>query len=119
MPAETSVSRGHAAEDIALGWLKGKGLRFVTRNFRCKMGEIDLIMIDGQTLVFVEVRLRNNTHHLTGAESVTRGKIQRLIRTARLYLQTHPQAPNIDFRFDVVSMGADIDWIRNAFTLDG
>lgn len=118
MPAETSTSRGSAAEDAALGWLEERGLRLVERNFRCKMGEIDLIMVDGHTLVFIEVRLRNNSRHLTGAESVTRRKIQRLIRTARFYLQSHPQPPGVDFRFDVVSMGPHIEWITNAFTLD-
>ena len=109
---------GHAAESVALAHLQSHGLQLVERNFRCKMGEIDLIMNDGRTLVFVEVRLRNNRQHLTGAESVTRSKMQRLIRTAQYYLVTHPSNDELEFRFDVISMGAGIDWIKEAFTLD-
>ena len=118
MPADTTTSRGSAAEDAALAWLEDQGLRLVARNFRCKMGEIDLIMNDGNTLVFIEVRLRNNPHHMTGAESVTHRKMQRLIRTARFYLQSQPIGTATEFRFDVISMGAGTDWIKDAFTLD-
>lgn len=82
------------------------------------MGEIDLVMRHDNTLVFVEVRLRSNPRHMSGAESITRRKIQRLIRTATYYLQTHPQTGNTEYRFDVISMGAGVDWIKNAFTLD-
>lgn len=114
-----STSRGIAAEDAALGFLVDNGLGLVERNFRCKMGEIDLIMTDGGTLVFVEVRLRTNPNHVSGAESITRRKIRRILRTAEYYLLAHPQAPGIDFRFDVISMGREIDWIQNAFTVDG
>jgi len=115
----TTTSKGTAAEDAALGFLSENGLRLVERNFRCKMGEIDLIMADGRTLVFVEVRLRSNPNHVSGAESITRQKIKRLLRTAEYYLLKHPPASGIDFRFDVISMGLEIDWIRNAFTVDG
>ena len=118
MPTEHSTARGNAAEDAALAWLEDQGLRLVTRNYRCKTGEIDLVMLDGSTLVFVEVRLRSNPNHLSGADSITYRKIRRLIRTATCYLEQHPQRLNIDFRFDVVSMGADTHWIKNAFTLD-
>lgn len=117
--ADTTTATGSAAEDTALQWLIDKGLRVVERNFRCKMGEIDLIMLDGETLVFVEVRLRNNARHMSGAESITRSKMNHLIRTASRYLQTHPRLRDFEFRFDVVSMGSGIDWIQNAFTLDG
>lgn len=115
---DSPTSIGNAAEDAALAWLQEKGLTLVTRNFRCKMGEIDLVMLDANTLVFVEVRLRNNPRHMSGAESITRRKMIRLIRTATFYLQTHPQSSNIEYRFDVLSMGAETDWIKNAFTLD-
>lgn len=82
------------------------------------MGEIDLIMIDGNILVFVEVRMRSSPGFMTGAESITRSKISRLIKTATFYLQTHPQPEDREFRFDVLSMGSRFDWIKNAFTLD-
>lgn len=77
-------------------------------------------MLDGDTLVFTEVRYRKNSLHGSGADSVTRAKQQRLIRAARLYLQRY--APNTPpaCRFDVVSIGAEngrtvINWIQNAF----
>ena len=119
MANENATSTGNAAEDVALAWLIDRGLEIVERNFRCKMGEIDLIMIDGNTLVFVEVRLRNNRRHLTGAESITSAKIRRLIRTAQYFLQTHPRIGDLEYRFDVMSMGSTVDWIQDAFTLDG
>ena len=118
MPADHSTARGNAAEDAALAWLEDQGLQFVTRNYRCKTGEIDLIMLDRSTLVFVEVRLRNNRNHLTGADSITHRKMRRLIRTATWYLAQHPQSRDVDYRFDVVSMGAETQWIKDAFTLD-
>lgn len=117
-PGQTTTEVGHAAEGVALDYLRSHGLRLVERNFRCKMGEIDLVMSQGNTLVFVEVRLRNNRRHLSGAESITRGKMRRLIKTAQYYLMTHPTNDELEFRFDVISMGEQIDWIVEAFTLD-
>lgn len=118
MQADNSTSKGSAAEDAALVWLQDRGLCLVDRNYRRKTGEIDLIMRERNVLVFVEVRLRSNPDHMSGAESITRRKMQRLIRTATFYLQNHPQAADTEFRFDVISMGTGIDWIKNAFTLD-
>jgi putative endonuclease len=109
---------GNAAEQAALEYLESQGLQCIERNFSCKMGEIDLIMLDNNALVFVEVRLRNNPHHGSGADSVTRPKIRKLIRTAELFLTRHPIPGNLDCRFDVISMDNKIDWIKNAFTLD-
>tara|TARA_R110002072_G_scaffold2252_2_gene18602 strand:+ start:68168 stop:68524 length:357 start_codon:yes stop_codon:yes gene_type:complete len=109
---------GNAAEQAALNHLESEGLQCIERNFSCKMGEIDLIMLDKNALVFVEVRLRNNPHHGSGADSVTRSKMRKLIRTAEFYLTKHPIPGNLDCRFDVVSMDNKIDWIKNAFTLD-
>lgn len=109
---------GNAAEQAALQFLESKGLQCIEQNFSCRMGEIDLIMLDRQTMVFVEVRLRNNANHGSGAESVTRSKMRRIIRTAEFYLIKHPVPGNLDYRFDVISMDNKIDWIQNAFTLD-
>lgn len=82
------------------------------------MGEIDLIMREGATLVFVEVRLRQTRNYESGAESITRGKITRLLRTAEFYLMSHPVPDHMELRFDVVSMDSSIDWIKDAFTAD-
>ncbi|XOV87291.1 MAG: YraN family protein [Pseudomonadota bacterium] len=110
--------RGHAGEDAALAYLQNQGLTLVTRNFAGRMGEIDLIMQDGNTLCFIEVRLRNNRNYASGAESITHNKIRKLIKTAQLYIMSHHQPPDINYRFDVVSLGSGIEWIKHAFTLD-
>ena len=81
------VAQGTAAEDLALRYLEAQGMTLVTRNFRCRTGELDLIMRDGEQLVFVEVRSRRYIRYGTPAESVTRTKQQRLLRAAAFYLQ--------------------------------
>jgi putative endonuclease len=104
---------GQAAEDLALRHLSGHGLVLVTRNFRCKGGEIDLIMQDLKTLVFVEVRKRADQSHGGAAASVTRAKQARLIVTAQVYLQRYKSPPPC--RFDVVAIdGPQLDWLKNA-----
>lgn len=107
---------GQAGEDAALAYLQQQGLALVERNFRCRGGEIDLIMTERATLVFVEVRLRADARHGGAAASVTPAKQARLVRAAQLYLQRYRTPPAC--RFDVIAIeGAHIDWIRNA--IDG
>ena len=72
---ETNIQRGNDAENRALEFLETQGLRLVTRNFLCKVGEIDLIVRDQTTVIFVEVRYRQDTSRGTGAETVTRSKM--------------------------------------------
>ena len=103
---------------MALAHLTSQGLSLVEKNFYCKLGEIDIVMLDRNTFVFVEVRLRNNPHYGSGAETITRSKIRKLINTAQFYLVKHPLTGNLDCRFDVISIDDRIDWIKNAFTLD-
>ncbi|MDS4026848.1 MAG: YraN family protein [Candidatus Contendobacter sp.] len=115
------VAQGTAAEDWALQYLEARGLALVTRNFRCRSGELDLIMRDGEQLVFVEVRSRRHARYGTPAESVTRTKQQRLLRAAALYLQR--QRLDLPCRFDVVAIlepGGEpqVEWIRDAFQLN-
>lgn len=121
--ASTTRSIGNHAEQAALDYLKRRGLKLVTRNYACRSGEIDLIMRDAGTLVFVEVRFRRSRDHASGAESVTRSKIRKLLRTAEVYLHTHQPSPDQSCRFDVVSVSMDpenysIDWITEAFTTE-
>jgi putative endonuclease len=106
---------GQSAETRAEAFLKAQGLAPVARNWRCRFGEIDLVMRDRDTLVFVEVRLRNHAGFGDGFDSVTPAKQRRLITTARHYLATLQRVPPC--RFDVVALrdGADPDWMRNAF----
>lgn len=113
-----SRDRGELAESIAARYLIQQGLRLIQRNFRCRCGEIDLIMQDRDTLVFVEVRQRSSVSHGNSAESITHSKQHRLINTARYFLQG-PGRPwrHAPCRFDAVLQTAThkIDWIKNAF----
>jgi putative endonuclease len=93
------------------------------RNFRAKIGEIDIVAEDGKRLIFIEVRARTNRFFSSAAGSVDRRKQQRLIRTAQLFLQCRPQWANSPCRFDVIAFEPpqsgslpQIRWIRGAFT---
>ena len=115
---------GKDAEDLALQFLLNKGMRLVDRNYRCKAGEIDLIMQQkNNELVFVEVRYRKNVNFGSGAESVNYQKQQKIIKTAEYYLQHHPMYSALPCRIDVISISAHdkqarqhahVDWIPNA-----
>jgi putative endonuclease len=106
---------GQTAEARAEAWLKKQGLTPVTRNWRCRFGEIDLVMRDGDMLVFVEVRLRSRADFGGAAASVTPAKQKKLLAAARQYLAALKSIPPC--RFDVVAIEGDAApaWIRNAF----
>lgn len=108
--------KGAAAEELAAVFLQHRGLEITSRNYRCRFGEIDLVALDGKTLVFVEVRQRKNGDFGGAAASITPVKRTRLLRTARHYLARSPdQAP---CRFDAVLIHGEppqIEWIKNAF----
>jgi putative endonuclease len=106
---------GARAEDRCAELLRGAGLVLVERNWRCRLGEIDLIAEDHGVLVFAEVRMRRAFGFGGAGESVTAAKRARLIAAARLYLSRQPQ---IQCRFDVFLIdgpAGDIKWIRDAF----
>lgn len=106
---------GDAAEDRALRYLEGQGLRLVERNFRCKGGEIDLILQAGQTLVFVEVRQRADDAYGGAAASITPRKQARILLAAQVYLQRYRDPPAC--RIDVVAVdGERLRWLRNAIS---
>ena len=94
--------QGSQGEAQARSLLEAKGYRFVGSNYYCRWGEIDLIMLDQGTLVFVEVRLRRSERFGTPLESITRTKQRRLIQSAKDYLLHHPHAGPL--RFDVVGL---------------
>jgi putative endonuclease len=108
------MSRGADAETRAAAHLQRQGLTLVTRNWRCRHGEIDLILRDGATLVFVEVRARSRADYGGAAESITAAKRGRLQRAAEAYLaQVRHGGP---CRFDAVLIeGERLAWLRNAF----
>ncbi len=112
--------QGSAWEQRAERWLQRRGLTGVERNFRVRSGEIDLIMRDGDTLVFVEVRYRTRPHYGSGADSVTVTKQRRLISAAGHYLSRNPAFAERPCRFDVVSIQGGImpryQWIKDAFS---
>lgn len=119
------ASRHHAgqcAEGWALTHLEEHGLHLVARNWRCRYGEIDLIMNEGDTLVFVEVRYRAYTQWGGAENSIDTRKRQRLITAAQLFLQKNPPCAHQPCRFDCVAIQActpraapQLNWIRNAF----
>lgn len=105
--------KGQAGEDAALAYLLAQGQTLLQRNFRCKGGEIDLVMQENQVLVFVEVRRRANLRHGGAAASVTRSKQARLILAAQIYLQRYRMPPAC--RFDVIAIdGEHLEWLQNA-----
>lgn len=104
---------GQMGEDEALAYLQQQGLTLVERNFLCKGGEIDLVMQDGEALVFVEVRKRADKQHGGAAASITRSKQQRLIIAAHIFLQRYKMPPAC--RFDVIAIdAAEMSWLKNA-----
>lgn len=122
--------KGFMAEQQAADYLCAKGLALIARNIRFKVGELDLVMRDGLTIVFVEVRSRRASLDRHGAvvpgrfggaaQTVGRQKQHRLILAAEYWLircRDHPRPP---CRFDVIAIdGSVIQWIPNAFGLDG
>jgi putative endonuclease len=108
--------QGKSWEEAAQAYLERHGLSLIESNFRCKLGEIDLIMRDGPMLVFVEVRQRAAGSQVAAAASISPAKIRRLVRAAQFYLQQLKRLPPC--RFDVVAIdGRSFEWIRNA--IDG
>lgn len=125
---------GNNAERQALKYLKNKGLTLIEKNYFTKIGEIDLIMLDTDCLVFVEVRFRTKGGYLLGFETITTTKQQHLIRTAKYFIRQNPRYQNFLYRFDIVSIQSNlkyaktiwqglkywrptavkIDWIQNA-----
>ena len=109
---------GFKLEGQAKRYLKRQGLRHILQNYNSPYGEIDLILSHHNTLVFVEVKYRQNAQHGHAAEMVTPTKQRRIIQSAMHYLQSHPNLKNCPIRFDVLAMEGwpyRIQWIQNAF----
>lgn len=109
--------RGKDAENLAADYLQRAGLKLVARNYRCRYGEIDLIARDGETLVFVEVRMRSSDRFGGAAASITATKRAKLVRAARHYIANVAQPPQC--RFDALLVNGQersIEWLKSAFT---
>lgn len=116
-------AQGAECERAAERALASAGLVPLTRNAGYRLGELDLVMRDGDTLVFVEVRQRRSSDFGGALASVDRHKRRRLVRAAQLFLARHPALAQAPCRFDVVALSGeparpDLEWVRNAFTLD-
>ncbi len=119
---DQNQQRGAAAEKLALDHLQAAGLTLLARNYRCRLGEIDLIMQDGDTTVFIEVRLRSRGAHgaplVSAAESIDAHKQSRIAAAAHHYLMGKSDMP---CRFDCILLNRvtpeRVEWLRNAFTL--
>ncbi|MGY8564223.1 YraN family protein [Paracidovorax citrulli] len=115
------AQRGAAVETAALGHLRSAGLSPLARNVRYKGGELDLVMRDGGTTVFVEVRYRADARYGGGAASVDLRKRRKLVLAARLFLLSHPELAQQPCRFDVVDASGEpprLNWLRDAFRLE-
>ncbi|MEF8793941.1 YraN family protein [Thiohalorhabdus sp.] len=108
---------GDAAEERALKHLKRKGRhRCLVRNYRTRGGEVDLITLEGERLVFVEVRARSDTGYGRPEDTVDHRKRRRLAQAAEAFLTSHPEHGKRACRFDVVAMDGDgLRWIADAF----
>lgn len=107
--------RGESAEEQAHNFLVNKGLTPVCRNYRCKQGELDLIMTDHQTLVIIEVRFRKTDQYGSAAETVTRAKQSRIIAATHIYLSSHKADRPVRFDVIAISGNGNVEWIQNAF----
>lgn len=116
-------TRGAQVEAAARAYLIRAGLRPLAANARYRAGELDLVMREVETLVFVEVRYRRDARFGGGAASVDARKRRRLVRAAQLFLLAHPQLADAPCRFDVVEAEGDpaapaLHWLRDAFRAD-
>lgn len=119
-PVSPTQQRGVRYEELACAHVQQAGLRLLDRNYQSRFGELDLVCLDGNTLVFIEVRYRRSQTHGLAAETVSLAKQRRIINTAKVYLQRKKLFGQIPCRFDVI--GVDLaqgqpafHWIRNAF----
>ncbi len=111
---------GLQAEQLADSYLSKQGLKIIEKNFYCRFGEIDLIALDGKSLVFIEVRFRKNENQMSVFETIDYKKCRKLVTTSEYYLNTHRKYQTLNCRYDVVGITGELDtpsikWIKNAF----
>lgn len=121
MHSSTRTKAGREAEASALLHLQRQGMQLIAQNWLCKRGELDLVMLDGDTVVFVEVRYRRHSGWGGALQSVDFRKQQKLILAAQLFLQHETRWADAPCRFDVVAIegdpgsGAPLNWLKSAF----
>lgn len=115
---------GATAEAFAEQYLKKQGLTLIAKNFLCKQGEIDLIMQENETIVFIEVRHRKNANYGSAVETVTWQKQNKIIKAATLFMMKHDWHEKKSVRFDVFACQGsleakpEITWVKQAFYAD-
>lgn len=117
------LESGRRAENTARRFLEHKGLRLLTSNYRCRYGELDLVMSDREFLVIVEVRYRRHTKFMDPVESVAWHKRDRMVQATLHFMQQRADHRDQPVRFDIVGVSgplehATVDWIRGAFTME-
>jgi putative endonuclease len=120
MHTNSTLESGHLAETTSAKHIEKQGLKVVERNFRSRRGEIDIVALDQDSLVFVEVRYRRSLNYGHPLETVDFRKQSKLVATAQYFLRKYPQYANRDCRFDVIALAGhpvrgQIEWIKNAF----
>lgn len=115
-----AFQRGRAAEEQALHFLQQYGLKPLEKNYRTPRGEVDLIMLDNETIVFIEVRARSSDTYMKPLESIDKRKLENIIYASNHYLQKSKTGNDSSCRFDVVLLTninsqPKIEWIKNAF----
>ena len=116
----SKTGKGRKGEDAAAEFLKKRGYKLVARNFRWRGGEIDLIFKRKKTLVFVEVRsFTGDSMGIEPIETIGPSKVEKLLKTAMLFVETHPEFEGYDLRFDAIGVkfnrnGVEFNHIENA-----
>ena len=120
----TTREAGKYWEQVARDYLIRQGLVLIEENFHCRFGEIDLIMSDNETLVFIEVKYRKGQQYGGAIATISKNKQQKIAKTASIYLQQHQlNEYNTPYRFDVIAIDNQaneksqphINWLTNAF----
>ena len=112
------LRKGRTAEDVAVDFIKKKGFKIIARNFRTRLGEIDIIALDRDILVFMEVRSVSSLNFGHPEESITSRKQQKIVQTAQIFLKNNKRFANHLYRFDFVGVTwtdkkPNIKWIKN------
>ncbi len=114
---------GRNGEAFARRWLEARGLRHVCSNFRCRYGELDLVMRERDCLVIIEVRYRRSDSHGGALPSITTAKLQRITKSIQYLLCQHRQLRELPLRFDVIALAGPLDkpvvtWCKRACSFD-
>ena len=123
MKTQNNTEIGKRGEEIAAEFLKKQGVDIIEKNYHTKFGEIDLIGFDKSTIIFIEVKLRNNDNSGTPVEAITQTKLKRIYKSALWYISMHKN--NYDYRFDVIAIRKDninrcyhLEWFKNQNLID-